>query len=330
MSGGARQLAIASLSPLWQKMAVGKPAPQLGEGVGREDLFVKSQMESMREWLLLEDRIAAQVDRLQELASFKMTGSELKEFFRLRGKQLISLIELSASSILAPVVFREPVSWSSYLWIGVGEKDNARLGRRIIAKNSPVVVGNALIGVVEDVGKSRSKVRLISDAHLVPSVRVVRGEPQNRFLLEHLEALLLSLEGREDLSPFFKEQKDGLLALRGYLRQDAEATYLAKGELHGVSVPLWRSRGKKMKGIGFNYDFADVFGSGSGKVSLLKKGDLLVTTGFDGIFPAGLDVAVVSSVHALREGSSSYELEATLAAGALEDVRHVFVLPPID
>lgn len=327
---GARRLAISSLSVLWQKMAVGKSAPRIEAGFGREDLFLKSQMESMREWLLLEDRIASQVDRLQELASFKMTGVELKEFFRLRGKQLISLLELSASSVLAPVVFREPASWSSYLWIGVGEKDNALLGRKIIAKNSPVVVGNALIGVVEEVGKSRSKVRLISDAHLVPSVRVVRGEPQNRFLLEHLEALLLSLEGREDLAPFFKEQKEGLLALRGYLRKDADATYLAKGELHGVSLPLWRSRGKKLKGVGFNYDFADQFGSGSNKVNLLKKGDLLVTTGLDGVFPAGLDVAVVSSVAPLREGSSSYELEAVLASGALEDVRHVFVLPPID
>lgn len=326
---GARRMAVSSLSPLWRKMAYGKGLKEVSLGK-KEDLFLQSQMEGMRQWLLYEDRIASQIDRLEKLNALKKSKQEMQEFFYLRGKELISFLELETSSLLAPVVFREPAAWSSFLWIGVGEKDNLTLKRRVVAKNSPVIVGNALIGVVEEVGKSRSKVRLLSDSHLVPSVRVARGEPQNRFLIEHLEALLLSLEGREDLQPFLKEHKEGLVCLKTHLEKDVTATYLAKGELHGMNKPLWRSRGKKLKGIGFNYDFADAFGKASSPLKLLSPGDLLVTTGLDGVFPAGLEVALVSSVSPLKEGASFYDLEAILAAGSIEDVTHVFVLPPVD
>ena len=97
-----------------------------------------------------------------------------------------------------------------------------------------------------------------------------------------------------------------------------------------------------MKGLGFNYDFSDnegpardlrtgeIVGSSSKKqVALLKEGDLLITSGLDGIFPAGLEVAVVSKVHCLKEGASSYELEAKAIAENFNELSSVFVLPPL-
>ena len=63
-------------------------------------------------------------------------------------------------------------------------------------------------------------------------------------------------------------------------------------------------------------------------ISVLNPGDLLVTSGLDGIFPAGLEVAIVTKVHLLREGASSYELEATPAIANMHDLVDVWVLPP--
>ena len=70
---------------------------------------------------------------------------------------------------------------------------------------------------------------------------------------------------------------------------------MAKGELHGSSKPLWRGYSQVLKGIGFNYDYADAYGpardlrtgkttANSPGISLLRVNDLLMTTGMDGIF----------------------------------------------
>jgi hypothetical protein len=233
------------------------------------------------------------------------------------------------------------------LWIDVGQQQNIQLGKKIVAKNSPVLFGTSIIGVVEYVGHSRSRVRLITDARLVPAVRAIRGGESNRFLLEHLDALLFALKRRQD---FFSspEEKTSVLsflsqmAARSTMQQ--EDIYLAKGEIFGSSAPLWRSRSQVLKGIGFNYDFADEEGpardlrSGEpydqqGKqehLALLREGDMLVTTGLDGIFPAGYRVAMVSKVQTLKEGASSYEIEAVAAAGNLDEISHVVVLLPLN
>jgi cell shape-determining protein MreC len=56
----------------------------------------------------------------------------------------------------------------------------------------------------------------------------------------------------------------------------------------------------------------------------------LLTTGFDGVFPPGFCVATVSKVEQLKEGASSYEIEAVSTAQALDELTHVFVLPPVN
>jgi hypothetical protein len=133
-----------------------------------------------------------------------------------------------------------------------------------------------------------------------------------------------------------------LQQLMNRLSPSQVSSYLAKGELQGCSHPLWRARGQKLKGIGFNYDFADEEGpardlrtgeavsatSHKNKQALIQEGDLLVTTGWDGLFPEGLEVAVVSKVHCLKEGASSYSLEAD-ALAKLDELGFVFILPPV-
>lgn len=304
------------------------------------------EREQVREWLLSEERIQEEMQRLQKLRRAEQVDGPWQGFFARRAQELNRRLELQAQALPATVIFREPASWSSALWIDVGAEQNKNLGQTVIAKNSPVLSGTSLIGVVEYVGERRSRVRLITDARLTVAVRALRGREQNRQMLEHLNALLFSLNRQDGLfsSP---EEENGFLtqltALAHRLGVEGEDRYLAKGELFGCSAPLWRSRGQQLKGVGFNYDFADEEGPArdlrTGEpydpawkkepIALLKAGDVLVTSGLDGIFPAGYRVALISKVQSLKEGASSYEIEAAMAAGDLESLTHVTVLPSL-
>lgn len=311
-----RCFAVSSFSPSWHGLYAMKesvlhllmiPLPGSAanlaqasleiEQLKQENLRLKTQLVSVREWLLDEKRVQEQVERWKALLQKEEPDPALGEFVRRRSAYLVTLLERDLWSIPAKVVFREPASWNSRLWLNVGEKDNEKLRRKVIAKNSPVVVGTALVGVVEHVGPTQSRVRLLSDAGLTPSVRAARGEE-----------------------------------------------LLAKGEVHGNSAPLWRCPNQTLYGIGFNYDYRDQEGpardlrsgaplSGSKKgeaLPLLKIGDLLITTGMDGIFPPGLSVGVVTRIGPLKEGACSYELEARAAIGKLHELAHVRVLPPLN
>ncbi len=338
-----RSLTVASCAPGWRSLNFLKNktcylmtlpfreelSPDT-ERLSQENLQLHSQIESVREWLLDEERLQEQIRRYQYFSQKE------GDFFKRRAAELCQSLKLQLSSLPAKVIFREPATWSSSLWINLGEKDNQRLKMLLVCKNSPVVVGTSVVGVVEYVGHFQSRVRLITDASLTISVRAVRGELQNRHLLEHLDVLLYS--------PLDEETERTLQKLKRTLSQHSADFYLAKGELKGSSTPLWRSRSLTLKGIGFNCDFADAEGPArdlrSGErygsstqdhpLRLLQKGDLLVTTGLDGIFPPGFQVATVSCIKTLKEGASSYEIEALPTAINLNSLSHLVVLAPCE
>lgn len=198
------------------------------------------------------------------------------------------IIKISSQAVPARVIFRSPTTWQSSLWVNMGYKDNNPNGPPIIAKNSPVLVGSSIIGVIDYAGPHQSRVRLITDSGLTPSVRVLRLENNSE-------------------------------------------RYLAKGELHGAGKPLWRTNGELLKGIGFNYDFADEKGPAMDLRTddIIKVNDLLVTTGMDGVFPPGFSVARVTKLYPLKEGDYFYEIEALPTAGQLQDISLVFILAPL-
>ena len=295
-----------------------------------ENQMLREEISKVREWLLFEERIEEQWERLKALSKHEESEIFWKDFFRRRSEQLAELVDLRLQSLPARVVFREPSSWSSSLWINVGERDNESLGKQIVAKNSPVVSGSALVGIVEFVGRTQSRVRLITDARLAPAVRAIRGGEQDRVLLEQVESLLKALELRRDL--FTQEVSQVLFSLKETLLLSGVETYLAKGEVYGSSSQSMRSQSNLLKGEGFNYDYDDEEGSARDlrTGSILKVGDLLVTSGLDGFFPPGLHVGTVSKIGQLREGASSYELEAKAAAGNLAELTYLLVLPAIE
>lgn len=59
----------------------------------------------------------------------------------------------------------------------------------------------------------------------------------------------------------------------------------------------------------------------------VQPGDLLVTTGLDGVFPDGLPVAKV--VQVIRRADSAFARIVLMPLAPLDDIRHVLVLSPI-
>lgn len=250
-----------------------------------------------------------------------------------------------SKKIPSRVIFRSPESWGSSLWIDKGYEDNHSPDFPIIAKNSPVLLGNSVVGILDYVGKKQSRVRLITDSRLTPSVRAVRGGEQDAFLAEHTAFLIKSLQDRQQAIIPKNEQeqlKKLLWQLQVNIQSEKKFWYLAKGELQGSSLPLWRCKSNVLRGTGFNYDFPDEKGGArdlrTGKavndadseaIPLLKTNDLLITTGMDGIFPEGLRVAVVTRIELLKEGDYCYELEAQPTAGNLNDLSLLFIIPPL-
>ncbi len=312
----------------------------------QENQKLRQELDMFKQWALAEEHIKKEVDWLQHIRGRQIEDPFWKDFFQRRSSHLAQLLEAQHQSILASVIFREPGMWSSCLWVGVGERDNRALGQCIIAKNSPVVLRNSLVGLVEEVGESRSKVRLLTDARLVPSVRAIRGEQQGRFLLHRINQILSVLQKGEGLFSTAQEEQHTIQCLQRMKMAILHGWgdhFLAKGEISGSSRPLWRSRGALLQGVGFNYDFADdegpardlrsgnFLGNPSGRevVPLLRPGDLLITTGLDGVFPPGLEVGIVSQVHLLKEGNSSYSLEAIPAIEEFNEIEVVSILRPL-
>lgn len=256
------------------------------EELQAELLLLKNQNNTLRRRLLSEERISVRIKRVKELIA--LDEKKTSDFYDRRKKAAEERLERELFFRFAEVVYREAANWNATVWINLGEKE--------IELNSPVLKGENLIGLVEYVGKHRSRVRLLTDSSLIPSVRVAR-----------------------------------------------EGEYLAKGELYGSSSALWRGRSEILKGIGFNYDFEDEEGPArelrSGRpldqlnkeetLSLMDVGDLLVTTGMDGVFPKDIPVAIVTKIETLKEGCVSAEIEARLCAGNLDNLLDVVILPPL-
>ena len=310
-----------------------------------ENTMLKNQINGIYEWLFFENRIEDQVDKFKVLNEEDQKDIYLKDFFQRRAEELKEILKVEYQALSAKVIFRSASSWSSSIWINIGEKNNEALSKLIVAKNSPVVIGNNLIGIVEYVGEKFSRVRLITDSGFIPSVRAVRGKVQDKNLLNIISSLKNHVHARDNLF-YSKDEKenflDKLISLNSRLTNQKEDKYLAKGELHGTSQPLWRSKGTKLKGIGFNYDYADEEGPArdlkSGKiildpesksVLLIEKGDLLVTTGMDGIFPKGLNVGIVTKVYNLEDGDYAYNIEVKSTCANLNELEVVLVLPPL-
>ncbi len=353
-----RGRSVAFLSPLWERLLSIKfffthpsqPSPfsSFSPEEERQQLQVENQLLTT-ELAYLHQLLEEQTHLSSHFAHISLASPEEAHLLTLERyktlKNTINHLKYRLKAIPALVIFRSFDTWNSALWINVGETTNQDDQLPIVAINSPVILGRALIGVIDYVGDNQSRVRLITDNRLTPSVRASRGGEQDFFISECIESLLQQLNRKKSL-PLAPDHQLQLIQFLKQLQQNLKpfkkSWYLAKGELRGT--PSFTRRGQKvsLKGTGFNYDFSDEEGEGrdlrTGKllqqpeeaaVPLLKVDDILITTGMDGVFPPGLQVATISKIELLKEGDYYYDLEAKPIAGSLEELALVFVLPPL-
>lgn len=346
---------VANLfSPVWDELVDSKlffnnffnPSTAIPSSQVQDN--VKTKDEEIHRLRLEQQLLMNEIQRLQELYQhehllynqlFESLGSEQDD-------SLSHLMDLEVLALPARVIYRAPGTWTNSLWINVGSVDNEHLGKPVVAMNSPVLLGTSVVGVIEFVGKNQSRVKLITDPALTPSVRAVRGSMQNKFLAEHIDFVLNALIARQDILPNEEEREslsEKLYKIKGNLLKSSGTWHLAKGEMQGSKRSAGKVKHSILKGTGFNYDFADEKGPArdlrTGKtkdrdsktplVPLLKVSDLLITTGMDGVFPPGLRVGTVTAIQPLKEGDYYYELEAKPAAGDLDELSLVFVIPPL-
>jgi rod shape-determining protein MreC len=236
---------------------------------------------------------------------------------------------------VAEVIYHPRSSWHHSLWINQGSQTpNLPFP---ITKNCPVVVGDVVIGVIDYVSNTTSQVRLISDATLHPSIRVVRTYPNTSELAASIVRIQESLRKNNNLLPK-PELSSTLNKLLDCLYSSLPSTHserLAKGELQGA---LSSQSPNFLKGVGFNYEFDDEegdrrdlrtgqFNGEEQKKSLLLPGDTLETSGLDGIFPRGLKVARIVHVFPLEEGAVSYSITAESLTPSFPDFEYVSILP---
>jgi hypothetical protein len=134
------------------------------EELQAELLILNNQNKALRRRLLSEERISVRIKRVKELIS--LDEKKISDFYVRRRKAAEARLERELFFRFAEVVYREAANWNATVWINLGEKE--------VAVNSPVLKGENLIGLVEYVGKHRSRVRLLTDSSLIPSVRVAR------------------------------------------------------------------------------------------------------------------------------------------------------------
>jgi cell shape-determining protein MreC len=262
-------------------------------------------------------------------------NEEREEEYQSQCKDSGAALDNKCLFIVGRVIFQVNTPWSSTIWVDVGKQTKDIPFR--IQKNCPVVVRDSLIGIVDFVGKQASRIRLLSDPSVRPAVRVVRENNRTRQLVRSIQEIQKAVSQTPSLLPK-PELTSALTRLLDCLMQSLPAESqlrLAKGELQGAEYP---SSPTLLRGVGFNYDFEDEEGQGRDlrtgqrnlydqKILLIKPGDLLETSGLDGIFPRGLRVATVSTVFPLEEGAISYQILAKIDNLDFPHFDHVTIIP---
>jgi cell shape-determining protein MreC len=264
----------------------------------RKEIHSKNEIQPLKVENAL---LRAEVVRLQHLLQHEKDLMEHfgdKVFTSSHQSDLYRFLELQLISIPSQVILRSSGTWESSLWINQGLEANERYKREVIGKNSPVIVGDSIIGVIDYVGQKRSRVKLIGDPELAPSVRALREIDGNRIFLAKGE-----LQGIAKLS---KRREIPILVGTGFNYdfpdEEGPARDLRTGEPYGQSGE---------------------------SLPIIEVGDHLITTGMDGVFPKGFSVGKVTKITPLKEGDFYFEIEAEATAKNLNSLSLVFVLPPI-
>lgn len=296
---------IAILAPTWNQLRIIKQGIQhisqeKFENEEGKTLYVNEEVQQLQlDNQLLKNEIAKlkELLRQEQLIEVEKKGAVRTEVLRKNERDLIMSKQLQA--VPAQVIFRSSGAWSTVLWINVGEAHNDELGKQVISKNSPVVVGSDVVGVIDYVGKRQSRVRLITDPSLNPSVRAIRNVDGHSWYLAKGE-----LKGSN---------------LSQYRTKAARLT----GTGFNYDFPDHEGPARDLRSGAVLGDQSQDYPA----LAIILPNDLLITTGMDGVFPPGLSVAKVTKVKMLKEGDYFYDIEAEPCCKNLDQLMLVSVLP---
>lgn len=300
-----------------------------------ENQILKSQITYIQEWIFAQqkmDDFILEIKKLEKNQGLSLINQDAQ---KKRLKILGDYIALFGRYAIGTIIFKEPFSSSSFAWLNVGELYNQKIGNNLIQKNSPVVVGDILVGIVEEVFLRHSKIRMVTDPNLVVAVRAIRGKSQSREINRKAYDLLDTLELSQDFNWDQKETLKSLLAeLHTNLEKEGQDRFYAKGEVYGAEFSPFYSYDHTLIGDGFQMQVqsksSKFLQTPDGfKEVVIKRGDLLETTGLDGIFPKGLKVAIVTEIAPSKLGRLAYKIKAKSLIEKLQDIQYVQILPPI-
>lgn len=311
---------------------------------GDEQLIQRSEEASLQEWQIQEGSMKKQEERKTEEAL----------------KQIQSTVKLPFKPLIGSVIYQESPPYGTALWINIGKKNvfqEQKTGESGITdstqfpleKNCPVICQGTLVGCIDYVGDYASRVILLSDPKLAVSAQVKRSLDARK-RAEAIEAGLAFRKALQVYSQTANQKKsqsmekalkavDTIVLLLEKSTKDQTSTkdilFLAKGQLRGSKS---KEKPILIDGVGFTCDFEDIFSTKRDlrtgqahphdeRIAIVKPGDILETTGLDGVFPRGLPVALVKEVLPLVEGATSYTIKASPLLHSFPSFEYLSVLP---
>lgn len=215
--------------------------------------------------------------------------------------------------IVTKMIFQPTAPWGNTVWVDVGYKTSPLpIG---LQRNCPVLSGDVAVGLVDFVGAYASRVRLLSDPLVHPAVQIRRQGVDIHGVQRAVSFLQETLKKHPDIMPSRKAARAlfKLLSCCPCHLSDDKSTRFARGELQGAEKmtdpSMW-------KGVGFALEIS---ADGKGGVPI-RVGDVLETSGLDGLFPQGLIVAKVTSVAPTEEGATTFHI---LARSEAENFLHL-------
>lgn len=350
-SEAIRSGSVAAAAPLWEKLLSLKyfvshpkdPSPfvkvlaPISCKEEKEQLLLENQL-LKNEISLIKKNQAELVSLVSNMAEYAPHNGGGDHYALLIEQQrsferLLETLYIRLQAVPARVILRSFDTWNQSLWINIGSKINEEIvapGSPLIAINSPVVIGSAIVGVVDFVGAYQSRVRLLTNRKLHPSVCVVRGGEAEGFIGEKIQGVLEQMRTQK-IPSLSKEEQMQLTLLLQKLKKNLDPLkkniYFAKGELAGSLFPSTRNSQGLVRGTGFTQRF--LLSEGLRCEPLLQENDILVTTGMDGVFPPGFQTVIINKIIEKKEGDYFYEIEGVPVAYPVEELSLVFVLPPI-
>lgn len=133
------------------------PVSKMFAGIGR---FIEDSTEpftNVMNYRTLNDNLKRENQALkEEILSLRLDRKEILELKELQKALNFRPLKRNLIFVSASVIVKDPGNWFNYFTIDVGRKDG-------VTKNSAVISGSGLVGLVYEVGENWSKVTTIID-----------------------------------------------------------------------------------------------------------------------------------------------------------------------